>query len=190
MKHLSLVLFGLLFLLSSCADPCKERVCNNGGTCFEGDCNCRPAWTGPNCDTPKCDEIDCQNGDCENGECNCDPGYYGTLCERRMDLQFTGAWSGSQTCVETGGGTSNASQSLSISEKDWSSYLDLEISSIVGYGGPVQAFVENERTFTIPYQSRSGKAISGGGTLTGDRLEIDYAFNDGVHHDCTLVLER
>lgn len=37
--------------ISGCKkDPCKEVVCENGGTCVEGDCECLEAYTGANCE--------------------------------------------------------------------------------------------------------------------------------------------
>ena len=30
-------------------DLCKGVICNNGGYCVNGDCQCPPQWTGPSC---------------------------------------------------------------------------------------------------------------------------------------------
>lgn len=53
MKRISiLALFGLT-LFSCVEDPtdfCEGVVCNNGGACFDGLCECPDAWTGPSCD--------------------------------------------------------------------------------------------------------------------------------------------
>lgn len=46
-KKLLLPLFvgALVFGISSCdSDPCKDKVCGTGGTCFEGDCVCDPGY--------------------------------------------------------------------------------------------------------------------------------------------------
>ena len=46
--------FLLLFMLmSACADPCKKVNCKNGGTCNDGDCNCKPGYSGSECQTEK-----------------------------------------------------------------------------------------------------------------------------------------
>ncbi|GAB4407237.1 MAG: hypothetical protein OHK0039_09580 [Bacteroidia bacterium] len=57
MKHVPayLSLRGLLLALSliwitACKDPCKEVVCENGGTCVEGVCDCPEGYVGANCE--------------------------------------------------------------------------------------------------------------------------------------------
>jgi hypothetical protein len=35
------------------ADPCASIVCERGGTCIDGNCDCPPAFTGPTCNIPK-----------------------------------------------------------------------------------------------------------------------------------------
>lgn len=35
------------------ADLCEGVVCNNGGTCVNGDCSCPPGYTGPACEQEK-----------------------------------------------------------------------------------------------------------------------------------------
>jgi hypothetical protein len=32
-------------------DPCKDVVCNNGGTCVDGTCSCTTGYEGTNCET-------------------------------------------------------------------------------------------------------------------------------------------
>ena len=53
MTIISLSLFGL----SSCADPCKDIECQNGGTCVEGTCNCAEGYEGTNCETAMRDKF-------------------------------------------------------------------------------------------------------------------------------------
>lgn len=46
-------LAGLLALASCQKDPqeklCEGIICNNGGVCVNGECECPPQWTGPSC---------------------------------------------------------------------------------------------------------------------------------------------
>ena len=37
-----------------CEDPCEPNPCQNGGTCKNGDCSCKPGCSGKNCE--KCSE--------------------------------------------------------------------------------------------------------------------------------------
>lgn len=49
-KHLVLLL-SCLMLNSACKkDPCKDVLCQNGGACVEGDCECPPDFEGKNCE--------------------------------------------------------------------------------------------------------------------------------------------
>lgn len=51
MKYLifSLSLFFLTFLASCKKDPCKNIVCENGGICVNGTCDCPEGYEGPSC---------------------------------------------------------------------------------------------------------------------------------------------
>jgi hypothetical protein len=62
MKKVLLILAVFTALLPSCRkesiddiqkDLCKGIVCNNGGVCVNGQCECPPQWTGPSCSTEK-----------------------------------------------------------------------------------------------------------------------------------------
>lgn len=37
--------------LNSCTDACKDVVCQNGGTCVDGSCDCAAGYEGTNCET-------------------------------------------------------------------------------------------------------------------------------------------
>lgn len=60
MKHLICILM-VCFTWYSCKkdaqdiqnDLCKGIICNNGGNCVNGDCNCPPQWTGTDCSQQK-----------------------------------------------------------------------------------------------------------------------------------------
>ena len=45
---LSIIAVILLFTFG-CSDPCKETVCENGGTCIDGTCNCPAGYQGDSC---------------------------------------------------------------------------------------------------------------------------------------------
>ena len=62
---------------------CQDVVCNNGGTCFEGDCQCTKGFEGENCDTKLC-LPNCENGGiCLEGSCSCQVGFTGQFCEEK-----------------------------------------------------------------------------------------------------------
>ena len=49
---LAALAIGSMTLLNSCAkDLCKDIVCENGGNCVEGDCDCLAGYEGTSCET-------------------------------------------------------------------------------------------------------------------------------------------
>jgi hypothetical protein len=38
-------------LVSSCNDPCNDRICKNGGVCRDGECICASGFEGPLCES-------------------------------------------------------------------------------------------------------------------------------------------
>lgn len=50
------ILVSLLIPLSSCTDPCKDKICVNG-YCIEGDCFCLDAYSGEFCEIAERDKF-------------------------------------------------------------------------------------------------------------------------------------
>jgi len=83
-KLLPLFVLILVIAATSCKrNLCEGVVCNNAGTCEDGNCQCPPAWTGVACDvhTNPCDTTPCYNGGtCNNGVCGCPAHTSGADC--------------------------------------------------------------------------------------------------------------
>ncbi len=95
--YLSLFLLSVgLVTFNACTDPCGDVVCNNGGICDEGICDCPEGFSGTNCEIDLC--ADCTNGTCTTGECVCAPGYEGENCDIVSKDKFIGIWSGIFDC--------------------------------------------------------------------------------------------
>lgn len=91
-----------LVLISCTQDPCKDVVCENGGACFDGNCQCAPGFSGEDCSIDNCDALDCQNGGiCETGTCDCPMEFTGRLCETRVTDGFAGVFIANQRADNT-----------------------------------------------------------------------------------------
>jgi hypothetical protein len=55
LKQAQLLILSLSFILVflSCGDPCKKITCQNDGICNDGDCECKPGYSGDECQTEK-----------------------------------------------------------------------------------------------------------------------------------------
>ena len=86
MKNLlSITAVVALVTIAACKqNNCEGVVCNNGGVCVDGNCQCTSAFTGTNCDvhTNPCDTVACYNGGlCNAGVCNCPAHTSGPFCQ-------------------------------------------------------------------------------------------------------------
>ncbi len=109
-RSLLAMLLSLLFLLVGCkADFCDNVTCQNGGTCFEGGCNCPSGFTGARCEielTPcllkKCSEVGTDSCVVSTAtgqaRCLCTQGYEGDLCDSRWESKFVANYSSSEAC--------------------------------------------------------------------------------------------
>ncbi len=98
---LTLLLFSAVTYVSCKKDPCKDLICQNGGTCSAGSCLCPDGYEGSRCETriDPCRNVTCQNGGvCNNGICECPAGFEGVECETKSSLKFFGIWSVSENC--------------------------------------------------------------------------------------------
>ncbi len=97
MKKL-LPLLAILFLVAtqSCKqNVCEGVVCNNGGTCKDGSCECPPGFSGADCSQQiePCDTLVCLNGAlCSNGLCQCPPHTSGTNCQIQEAPAYIDIW--------------------------------------------------------------------------------------------------
>ncbi len=56
--------------LQSCVDKCRDVTCQNGGTCYDGECDCPTGYSGTNCEIEPCTYVQW------TGTLNCQSGYY------------------------------------------------------------------------------------------------------------------
>ena len=86
MKNFFFLLSFALFTLtmSSCND-CKDVVCDNGGICEDGNCDCPNGFSGLSCEVEDLcvtQNVSCLNdGVCVDGECDCEVYFRGESCQ-------------------------------------------------------------------------------------------------------------
>ncbi|WNJ21115.1 hypothetical protein [Pontibacter sp. G13] len=104
-----LALFACLSLASGCEDPCDGKICENGGTCIDGECECPEGFIGPNCNinldpcaNKNCDPTgteNCVSGANGNAYCQCKDGYEGDFCELTWTRKFIRIWEATEDCM-------------------------------------------------------------------------------------------
>ncbi len=181
----------LICVLLGCNNPCRKVECQNGGSCFEGACQCPDGYTGFQCETNECNLRDCQNGsECVTGTCECLTGYYGLDCEFSYQDIFIGTWEANQNCASTGSGTSSEQYNLLITAGS----NEMEINLYLGSSGWVTADIENTNDFTIPLQQQTWGLFNGSGELVNDStISLEYTRVYGQSQDtenCVVSLVR
>jgi len=68
------------------AAACNSVSCQNGGTCFQGQCQCPLEWTGATCNVAQdgCTKAAASCGiwgNCSGNSCSCAPGFSGDRCQ-------------------------------------------------------------------------------------------------------------
>lgn len=150
----ALALFTGVATFTSCEDdPCDDTICNNGGLCVEGDCNCADGFGGATCDD----------------------------LDRDVVLGTGGAdatWEVVETCSVTGGATYTVDVKTSNSDEtavlvdDFGGYSDIDGAKMT---------INNEDV-TIASQTIAGFTIVGSGTISGggSTMSISYTVTDAV----------
>ena len=167
---LSIAVMGALFV-QSCKDPCKDVICENGGTCDEetGICDCPENFYGNTCET------ECVNGTYSDGNCACDDYYEGDACKIEQREKFFGAFDVVEEC--TSGDDDYASTIKAAS----GTINRIEISYLYkDYPDGVIATVDGQ-TLTIPSQNpEEGFTMTGSGSISDDNntITITYTLDD------------
>jgi len=102
----SIFLLAGVFSFTSC-NQCigpfgKEKVvCDNGGTCNDGECDCLKGFSGETCsevDLCELNDVVCVYGNCEEGVCICETGYEGDECQIETRAMIIGKYAITEGC--------------------------------------------------------------------------------------------
>lgn len=190
----------LLALGQTSCDECfgflgKEKiVCNNGGTCNDGECDCLKGYSGATCDSLdlcELNDVNCVFGECDKGDCFCQDGYEGEFCEVESRSKFLGTYKISEFCDPL----DTLQDHLMVIDRDLLNPTLIELSNvfnfdqfpIVGFFSKIDASVNTgSMKFNIFNQNPDGndRSISGSGEIdladtNNVTIKIDYTIING-----------
>ena len=195
MKKFNLLFVALIgasaLTFTSCTDECKDVVCENGGICEDGNCDCPNGFSGVSCEVEDLcvtQNVTCLNdGVCVDGECSCDDGYEGNACGTEEREKFIADWTYTTGCAP---GSSFPSSITSAADN----VVRVTLSNLTGYNDNSAYAVVDGTTFTVPSQSVVDEdgdtwTVEGASTATlaGDAfsITINYAIG-GSSSTCVL----
>lgn len=180
MKKINFLLAAMLgvaaLTMTSC-DECKDVVCENGGTCTDGVCECADMYYGDACETH------CMNGTYGSGACTCDAGYEGDACDTESRDKMTGSYAVDDACSASGA----ASYTCEISEASTAADAILISNFWAVFAANVTATVDGDQ-ITIANQEPDGDGytVSGSGTYSDGAIDFEYSITapDGAVDNC------
>jgi hypothetical protein len=194
----------LVFVGISCQrNACAKRVCLNGGSCVDGNCQCPDGFTGLDCESKidKCRELGCDtlHSDCDpnslSPKCNCHEGWEGVKCNKPWSDKFLGNnFVASQLC--DGGGTDSYSVEVEQGTK-FNSFVitNFHNKANTDHTSKILCELRTPYNFTIDPQPMYYGFVLGRGELSFDNkyIEVVYKIVPLGTTDtlaCSVVLER
>lgn len=161
---------------SSCQGKCGDVICQNGGVCEKGECDCPYGYEGSLCETMT--DLCMNGGKLKNNVCECEIGFEGKYCEAYTRNKFLREWTSG-----FGGYYTHISPGASVPS--------VVISNMAHtfFVHSVEAYVEGN-TITIPNQipDNNNRSIEGTGTFDATTNKIHWSFTLYAAPD--TVMER
>lgn len=198
-----LVLLGMVAIcVAGCkADFCETVVCENGGSCQGGFCNCPDGFTGARCEIPldPCLLSPCAAPGTDTclvspvtGEarCICATGYEGERCADRWEAKFAGNFNAAEDCGSLVGNFPMAVQAgPDPGQVTLVNFANQQPGSIPA---KVVGNLVNSKVFQIYTQYMAFGQVSGQGSYRLDgAIEFSYQLiHNGDTSECTTLLIR
>lgn len=186
MRKINLLLVALVgattFSLTSCTDECKDVVCNNGGTCAEGVCECADNYFGEACD------VECVNGTFSGTACDCEAGFEGDACTIESREDMISSYNVTDNCSASGQDTYEVGVTAGSASADV-----IRISNFWAiFVNSVEATVDGDNiTITEQEPDADGWKVSGSGTFNADAGTMSWNYSvidpDGNVDACTAT---
>ncbi|MEM8897765.1 MAG: hypothetical protein AAGC85_06655 [Bacteroidota bacterium] len=188
----------LLFVGGCSEESCTGIVCENGGVCEEGDCQCPEGFFGANCEVAldPCLNQECGNGRCETTSANeavciCDEGYEGASCDISWSNRFLGDWVAVESC-------NSMSMTFAAPIVDGPRFQRFTIENFHNAvsptsGAKVVATLLSPTSFEIQPQFMEFGRVSGQGLLREDDQQIIFSYEIATPSDtldCVATFSR
>ena len=157
-----LTVSSVVYFNSCKKDPCKDVVCNNGGTCVDGNCSCTTGYEGADCST-----------------------------EMRTKFIVSGSFTeAGHTDSSWNSSSHNFNNTYNVTITKGSDVSSILIGNLGNYNCSsgsynVTGTMSSSTTFTIASQVVCGTTFSGSGTVTSSgKVTISYVatYPDGSHN--------
>lgn len=185
--------------MTACSEEsCTAIVCENGGVCEDGDCQCPEGFIGQSCEVAidPCLNQDCGNGVCEQtntGEtrCLCEEGYEGESCNIVWSSKFLGDWVAAESC--NGGQLTFAAPIVDGPRFQRFTIENFHDATSATSGAKVVATLLSPASFEIQPQFMEFGRVSGQGTFQASTQQIIISYeiaNPGDTLECVATFTR
>lgn len=194
--HFFVSILFISLLQFACTEPCDDVICQNGGTCIEGACDCPDGFIGPNCEVKvdPCEIKQCVNADTcvvnAQGEavCFCATGFEGERCDSTWSNKYTGRFEVTESCNSSSFFEVEIVNGPRFNEFTVINFNDQEAS------GESRVVVEAVNSVSLNIREQFmefGKVTGIGSLINYNSFTLDYRIiQNGDTTDCAAVFER
>ena len=118
----------------------------------------------------------CDHGICQKRDCICDTYWEGDACDQNLFSDYTGTYSGNNSCVLSG-----EIQFYELKRTSKDDGMDFD--------GIVLSFTTDTR-FLVPEQTYRGQKIQGEGQMQVERFSLTYELVDSINSGSCLIEAR